>query len=147
MQDWTSAELKKKLRKSGFDVYRTLPDRVILAERIRDNLIMDSGVAALIGTEFSVETIIRVQQSHFPGKNDEQLREQTQLLATPFLAAGYQQLEHSEEAMMDPSEPENQLDTLYELRISKDSGDLTVLLAQLKQALAWQRSSSDEPAV
>ena len=37
-------ELKKALVSSGFEVFRTMPDHVVLAERPRENLILDSGV-------------------------------------------------------------------------------------------------------
>ena len=45
----TPADLKKTLVARGFEVYRTLGDQVVLADRVRENLIMDSGVAARPG--------------------------------------------------------------------------------------------------
>ena len=36
--------VKAALTEAGFEVYRTTADNVHLAERVRDNLIMDSGV-------------------------------------------------------------------------------------------------------
>jgi len=41
----TPAELKKALTAEGFEIYRTTGDRILLADRVRDNLIMDSGVS------------------------------------------------------------------------------------------------------
>ena len=45
----TPSDLKKTLVARGFEVYRTMGDHVILADRVRDNLIMDSGVAVRPG--------------------------------------------------------------------------------------------------
>ncbi len=145
MQQLTPPQLKKKLRESGFDVYRTLSDRVILAERIRDNLIMESGVAALIGAEFTIEVTISAQRSHFPGSDKLELQRQTDLMAQPFLKHGYEAFETLEEPLMDPSDPQRQLDTRCQLKLSKKVGEFTQLPAQLAQALVWQRSSTDEP--
>lgn len=39
------AELKRALIREGFEIYRTAGSFVVLADRVRDNLIMDSGVA------------------------------------------------------------------------------------------------------
>lgn len=38
-------ELKRALVREGFEIYRTAGHFVLLADRVRDNLIMDSGVA------------------------------------------------------------------------------------------------------
>ncbi len=144
MKQAAAPELKRKLRESGFDIYRTRPDRVILAERIRNNLIMDSGIAAITREEYSIEVVIRAQQSHFPGEAEEAIREHTTDLAAPFLDDGYEETEQSEEAMMDPSEPTHQLDILYELKLSKNIGDFQQLIDQLRLALTWQRATNDE---
>lgn len=37
-------DLKKALRSEGFVIYRTLGEHIALAERVRENLILDSGV-------------------------------------------------------------------------------------------------------
>src|SRR5436853_550872 len=42
-------EIKKALLASGFEVYRTRGNEVHSADRVRDNLIMDSGVSVRVG--------------------------------------------------------------------------------------------------
>ena len=44
MPTFTPQQLKKALVDAGFIIFRTLADEVMLAERVRENLIMDSGV-------------------------------------------------------------------------------------------------------
>ena len=51
----SASELKKALINEGFEVYRTLGEHVLIAERVRDNLIMDSGVAAGVVEGLRVE--------------------------------------------------------------------------------------------
>src|SRR5690606_21407517 len=41
----TPRDLKKTLSAQGFQIYRVFGSSVLLAERVRENLIMDSGVA------------------------------------------------------------------------------------------------------
>jgi hypothetical protein len=43
----TAAHLKRALVEAGFEVFRTRGDEIVLAERPRENLIMDSGVQAV----------------------------------------------------------------------------------------------------
>lgn len=45
----TATELKKALQQAGFDVYRARGDEVHLAERPRENLILEAGVVVLGG--------------------------------------------------------------------------------------------------
>ena len=64
----TPAELKKTLVARGFEVYRTLGDQVVLADRVRDNLIMDSGVAARSGDVLAVRFVVRGGAVLSPGR-------------------------------------------------------------------------------
>jgi len=69
----TPSELKKLLLAEGFEVYRTLSDQIVLADRVRDNLIMDSGVAARLGGEPGVRFVVRAQGSEFPTDSTAQI--------------------------------------------------------------------------
>ena len=64
----TPSELKKTLLARGFEVYRTLGDQVVLADRVRDNLIMDSGVAVRPGEVLAVRFIVRARPAISLGK-------------------------------------------------------------------------------
>ncbi len=61
----TPSELKKTLIAQGFEIYRTSPDQVSLADRVRDNLLMDAGVGVRV-QELSVRVVFKAQASDFP---------------------------------------------------------------------------------
>ncbi len=140
------AELKRKLRAAGFEIYRTAENQVKLAERVRDNLIMDSGVAAVFtsSTKLGVRVIIRAQASHFPGATEDQLWEQARTLAREFLENGYLEEETNTEAVADPSDPARSLDTSHEISLHRGVESLDLLCDQLRLALGRRRSTSDD---
>ena len=145
-----AAELKKILKALGFEVYRTCEDRVLLAERVRDNLIMDSGVAVGPEGQFNqadqklrVSVVLRTQASHFPGASDAQLEREAHSLAQDFLARGYEQQNSGGQDMLDPGDPTQVLDTSHEMTLSRaiPADDLKTELLSVMQA---RRSSSDD---
>lgn len=141
------AELKRKLRAAGFEVYRSSPQFILLAERVRDNLIMDSGVAAKWDreqTELFVSVTVRAQASHFPGADDERIWEMAQELSTVFVTAGYQQQESRATPVPDPNDPDKSLDTSHEIHLRKVVTDLDDLFSELRAALGRPRSTTDD---
>lgn len=140
------AELKRKLRAAGFEIYRTAENRVQLAERIRDNLIMDSGVTVLTAepTGLAIRVTVRAQASHFPGASTEQLWGHANALALEFLTDGYLQDGRSAELVPDPSDPEKSLDTSHEILLHRSVETLDLLFEQLRVALTRRRSTTDE---
>ena len=137
-----AADLKKRLRAEGFEIYRTLTDRVILAERVRDNLIMDSGVAA--GTELSVQIVVRAQASHFPGATADAVLAKAQGLAEPFAARGYAKGETATSQLKDPSDPNRSLDTSFEISLSRTSDSVEALFTELRAALGERRYTGED---
>jgi hypothetical protein len=143
-----TAELKRLLRSEGFEIYRTLDGRVLLAERVRDNLIMDSGVAAgPVGAPgggiVCVFVTIRAQLSHFPGASSDAVLSHARDLARPFEGRGYQAGEPTTSDIVDPSHPDRTLDKTFEIPLLRELSDLDQLLGELRVALSLQRSSSD----
>jgi hypothetical protein len=143
------AELKRKLRAEGFEIYRTVDERILLAERIRDNLIMDSGVAADLGptgneNAISVQVIVRAQASHFPGADGEKMKVHARELAQAFTDSGYIELEVIETPVPDPSDPSKSLDTSHEIRLTRPVDDLAGLYAELREALSRRRTTGDD---
>lgn len=144
-----TTELKKILRGAGFEIYRTTAQLVHLAERVRDNLIMDSGVAAqLTGTAemqvFSVQVNLRAQASHFPGAAEDQVWNHARSLAQGFFDSGYIEDGSRAEPMIDPSDPSQSLDTSYEILLTRTVPDLDALHEELRAALNRRRSTSDD---
>src|SRR3954467_13628948 len=88
----TPSELKKLLLAEGFEVYRTLSDQIVLADRVRDNLIMDSGVAARLGDVPCVRLVVRAQGGDFPNDSIAAIFERARQMANDALARGYREV-------------------------------------------------------
>ncbi len=143
------AELKRKLRAEGFEIYRTVEERILLAERIRDNLIMDSGVAADFAANgqesaISVQVIVRAQASHFPGADAARMKDHARELAQAFTNSGYVEIEVIETPVPDPSDPSKSLDTSHEIRLRRPVENLDGLFAELREALGRRRTTGDD---
>ncbi|HXS19274.1 MAG TPA: hypothetical protein VN764_18885 [Polyangiaceae bacterium] len=145
-----AAELKKRLRTLGFEIYRTVDGQVTLAERIRDNLIMDSGiVVGPVGAygehpeQLSVSVTLRAQASHFPGASADQVRSEALTLARDLLHRGYVQADFLGRPMLDPGDPAVVLDTSHELRVVRIVEE-TELAVEVQHLLSVRRASSDE---
>src|SRR4051812_30595499 len=77
-------ELKKALLAAGLEIYRTRPDAVHLAERPRDNQILDAGISfrpATEGASFELRVVMRCQRSDFPRENADALYDRVRELA------------------------------------------------------------------
>ncbi len=142
--------LKKLLKALGFEVYRTSQGKVLLAERVRDNLIMDSGVAVGPEGDYGAEpqklritVTLGAQASHFPGSTQEALKAELGKLAAPFVERGYEESGSDERHMLDPSDPNQVLDTSHELRLDRclEESELKLELGEL---LKTRRSSGDD---
>src|SRR5262245_19590554 len=62
-------DLKRTLVAAGLEIYRTRPDAVHLAERPRDNQILDAGISVRPATpegSIEVRVVMRAQRSDFP---------------------------------------------------------------------------------
>jgi hypothetical protein len=141
------AELKRKLRAAGFEVYRASSEQVLLAERVRDNLIMDSGVAAHMNSrdgEIWVEVTVRAQASHFPGAEEEGIWTHARLLAQAFLDSGYTEEGSRATPVPDPNDPQASLDTAHEIRLRRAVGNAEALFDELRAALQLPRATSDD---
>lgn len=135
-------ELKRELVAQGFEVYRTLPDRIVLADRVRDNLIMDSGVAAVIGELLAVRFVVRAQSSDFPGETPDELFGRTRTLAMPGRAVGYREIEQSVVPVRDPGDKERILDTWCELTLERKVSSVAELMDELRRALSLDKTAS-----
>ncbi len=62
------SELKKQLILAGFEIFRVQGNRIHLADRVRENLIMDGGVAAVVAEQLAVRFVVKAQSSQFPGE-------------------------------------------------------------------------------
>lgn len=139
------AELKKALKEAGFQIYEMRLGRVSLAERVRDNLILDSGVSVGIDPGLNVRVALRAQMLHFPGKTSDEAHGYAEGLATPFVLDGYERDGSAITRVLDPAHPERSLDTVHEVFVQKATSTWSSTLEALRAALELPRASSDEP--
>lgn len=103
----------------GFEVFRTLGSRIVLADRVRENLIMDSCVSAVFDGDLGVRVVLRAQAKDFPGENEEQLFLRVIQHGDALGSRGYGEVERSVIPLPDPSDPAKHLDTWYEVSFHK----------------------------
>jgi hypothetical protein len=132
--------LKRHLIAQGFELYRTVGNHVLLAERVRDNLIMDAGVAAGFHPELSVRFVVRAQSSGFRGEIAEQLFGRARDLAGPSLERGYQEVETNVVPVADPGDRTRTLDTWYEVSFERPVADLDELFTELRYAMELEKT-------
>jgi hypothetical protein len=137
------ADLKKFLVASGFQVFRTVGTQILLAERVRDNLVMDSGVAVVCGRGLSVRVTLKAQASDFPREGDDQLLSRARGLIAGGGAAieGFQEVETAVVPIADPGSADRQIDTSCEVTFEKVGVELDALKEQLMALLALRRTA------
>jgi hypothetical protein len=138
----TPADLKKTLVARGFEVYRTLVDQVVLADRVRENLIMDSGVAARPGSVLAVRFVVRCQASDFPSLGADDLYERARAYATEAVARGYAEVGVAAIPVRDPGDASSTLDTWYEVAFERAVASEDELEQELRYALALEKTVS-----
>ncbi len=140
MPNLTTPELKKTLAGLGFEIYRTLGSRVLLADRVRDNLIMDSGVSVMGGDSLTVRFVVRAQGNDFPSDSPDELFQRARRLGKGGTSRGYVEAESTVVPIRDPGDPDRTLDTWYEVSFEKPVADLDELVGELKYALGLAKT-------
>lgn len=138
----TPQQLKKALVASGFEVFRTLAEEVVLAERVRENLILDSGVRVgpLASGKVRVRLVLRAQRADFPSDDETALFERVRKLAEPALQNGFAEESTNVNAVKDPADPSKVLDTFYELFLAHEVASVEDAVPLLKFALALEKA-------
>jgi hypothetical protein len=138
----TPSELKKTLLARGFEVYRTLGDQVVLADRVRDNLIMDSGVAVRPGAVLAVRFVVRAQASDFPNLAAGDVYERARACAAEAVGRGYAEVGVAEVPVHDPGDASSTLDTWYEVSFERSVASEDELEQELRYALGLEKTVS-----
>lgn len=136
-----SQNLKKALVAEGFEVYRTSPNLIILADRVRDNLLMDSGVAISHGDELVVRITLRARAAEFPADSEQTLFERARALAAPIADRGYREVNSDSVPVSDPGDQTRTIDTWYEVTYERPLADEADLPAELRFALGLTKTA------
>jgi hypothetical protein len=139
MADSNTTHIKRALVEAGFEVFRTRGEEIVLAERPRENLIMDSGVRLRLGESYEVRIVLRAQKADFPNEDESHLFERVRKLAEPALSDGFAEVSTTVTRVADPGDAERTLDTFYEITYSKRAGALDDALSELKFALGLEK--------
>lgn len=136
-------ELKRNLLAAGLEIYRTRPDAVHLAERPRDNQILDAGIsvrpAAPDGT-LELRVVMRCQRSDFPRDAAEALYDKVRELAKDSIVArGFHEIETREQRMPDPGDKSRTLDVWYEVCFARTVGTFEDAVKEAKFALSLEK--------
>lgn len=140
----SAADIKKVLRAEGFEIYRTRGDVIHLAERVRENLLMDACVFVRAGGP-AVGLITRAERAVFPGETHEQLALRARALAEGAAQAGYQEISSRERDIPDPGDPTRILDVWSEVTFEKPlahATDAAPILDEIRFALSIPKAAS-----
>ncbi len=141
----TRNELKKELVARGFEPFRTLPDAVVLADRVRDNLIMDSGVSVGVRATLFVRVVFHAEAMAFPGEGAEELLARARGLASPLLERGYREIGVSALPIRDPGDRSQTLDTWHQVTFELAVGSFEAVLEELAVTLALEKAAGPSP--
>jgi hypothetical protein len=134
-----AARIRRTLIEAGFEVFRTRGEEIVLAERPRENLIMDSGVRLRFVAPLEVRIVLRVQKADFPNDDDTFLFERVRKLAVPALSEGFAEVSTAMTRVADPGDAERTLDTFYEITYAKKATALDDALVELKFAMSLEK--------
>ena len=140
----TVAEIKQALVREGFVVYRTRPDAIHLAERVRENLIMDAGVVVVAQPAMSVRLVFRAEAASFPGASESDLFAHARKLGGPALGRGYAEVEARKARVEDPSDESRTLTMRYEVVLERAAQGVDEALDEVRFGLGVPKSHDRE---
>lgn len=134
-------ELKKHLISKGFLVYRCGAEDVMLAERVRDNLIMDASVAVIASEPLRVRFLARAQRNDFPWsqENPAALLERARRAVATAAPEGFREVGTMTTPLLDPIDAEQVLDVWYQVVFEKDVGGLDEAMEAVQFALSLEK--------
>lgn len=132
-----AADLKKALQQEGLQIYRSLPGEVRIAERVRENLILDSGISVTL--ELDVRVVFRTERRSFPAESEHSLFARARTLASVAKAHGLVELRAESAEIKDPSDESRVLDEVFEVTFTRRANDLAEAALLCRTFLAAPR--------
>lgn len=140
MDPLTPQQFKRMLVEQGFEIFRTKGDEITLAERVRDNLIMDSGVRVRCSVPLEVRVVLRAQRTDFPSEDESALFDGVRRLAAPATEAGFEEVTTVVVPVRDPVDAERTLDTHYEVMFRRVVFELAAVVETIRFALVLEKT-------
>ena len=124
-------------------MYRTRGDVVHLADRVRENLLMDAATFVR-GTPGAVRVgfVVRAQRSDFPADAEEHLFVRARQAAAPAVSRGYTEVGTEVHKVKDPGDAERTLDTWCEVSFELEVGGLEAAVAEARFALGLEKAAA-----
>jgi hypothetical protein len=142
----TPQELKQSLVAGGLEVYRTTGAEVRLAERPRENLILDSGVKVLFeDPQLLVTVVFRAEKTSHPDLRDTGIFSRVAMNALIAQDRGFVETDRALKRIEDPSNPGRLLDIFYEITMVKRCDDMASALDLVRFALSLERAVLTSP--
>lgn len=136
-----SLDIKHALTEAGLHVYRASESEVSVAERVRENLIMDAGVSVRTN-EPAVAFLTRARQTDFPNEERDALFKRAHMLGESATHRGYRETKRFVTAIPDPGDPSKTLDHWYEVRFEKSVENVKGVLAEVQFALSLAKTAN-----
>lgn len=132
------SDIKKALADAGFEIFRVGDGDVHLAERVRENLLMEARIK--VGVR-QVSFSTRARRGDFPGDASEALFDRARSLGQAARAHGYTEATTYVIDMPDPSNPSRTLDAWYEVEFVKRIEGIDEAIAEARFMLAQVRKA------
>lgn len=139
----TPAEIKKALREAGLEIYQTRGNTVHLADRVRENLLMDAQIFIRAGEPPATRVgfVVRAQHNDFPNEGEAHLFERARRLAAPAVDRGYEEASTEVRRVLDPGDGQRTLDTWCEVSFEKAVADLEAAVTEARFALSIEKAA------
>ena len=138
-----ASRIKKALLDAGFEVFRARGEEIVIAERPRENLIMDSGVRLRLGDPadamLEVRVVLSAHKTDFPTDEEASLFDRVRKLAEGAVSDGFAEVGTAVTRVPDPGDDELTLDTHYEITYAKRASRLDDAVVELKYALGLEK--------
>ena len=133
------AGVRKELTAAGFEVFRVRGDLIILAERPRENLIMDSCVALRLSDPLEIRVTFRVRKVDYPHWGEDQLFERARQLAAATASEGFEEVDTAITVVPDPGHGERTIDTLFDVVCATRTPSVSAALEMIRRAMTFER--------
>ncbi|HJL06319.1 MAG TPA: hypothetical protein RMH85_20100 [Polyangiaceae bacterium LLY-WYZ-15_(1-7)] len=136
--------IKQALKDAGVEIYRSRPDEVQIAERIRLH-IMDSGVRVVLAEGSPrVRFTARSQRSDFPNADGDALFARVrERVGAPAQERGYTEHGAQVHEVKDPVDEAKTLDVWHEVVYEKAAEDVGALVDEVRWAVELEKYVAD----